>query len=128
MTISERALSDNAVGALWMSASMAAFTFNDALVKIVSGGLPLFQMIFLRGLVATALILLLALRNRAFAAPLARPEKRLIALRALSETAATMLFLSALMRMPLAGASAVLQAAPIALTLIAVLFLGERVG
>ena len=50
------ALSANARGALFMMASMAGFSLNDALIKTVAGELPLFQAVFLRGLAATLLI------------------------------------------------------------------------
>jgi drug/metabolite transporter (DMT)-like permease len=50
-----------------------------------------------------------------------------MALRALCEMMATLTFLGALVHMPLANASAVLQALPLAVTMGAALFLGERV-
>ena len=46
---------DNLRGAAFMMISMAAFVVNDALMKSLSGEVPLFQAIFVRGLFATAL-------------------------------------------------------------------------
>ena len=60
-------LSDNARGALWMMVSMAGFVLNDTLMKSVSGEVPLFQAIFLRGMIATTLICLLAWQRGALA-------------------------------------------------------------
>lgn len=42
-------MSPNTIGALLMIASMACFTFNDTLLKMTDGALPLFQLLFLRG-------------------------------------------------------------------------------
>ena len=76
------ALTDNFKGALLMMASMAAFTLNDTFVKALAGELPLFQLLFLRGLLTTFLVGLLAWRLGAFsrriprrvgAAPRSRP-------------------------------------------------------
>jgi len=43
-------LNDNLKGALLMTASMGAFTLNDVFVKLLAADLPLFQIVFLRGL------------------------------------------------------------------------------
>ena len=40
-------MSPNTIGALLMIASMACFTFNDTLLKMTDGALPLFQLLFL---------------------------------------------------------------------------------
>ncbi|MEP0048926.1 MAG: EamA/RhaT family transporter, partial [Roseobacter sp.] len=49
-------MSSNLAGALLMMASMACFTLNDALLKATNGDLPLFQLVFLRGILATFFI------------------------------------------------------------------------
>jgi len=49
-------LTPNIKGAFLMSGAMAAFTLNDTLVKLVTQTVPLFQMIFLRG-VLTAIMM-----------------------------------------------------------------------
>lgn len=121
-------LSDNSRGAIFMMASMAGFTLNDALIKSVSGDLPLFQAVFLRGLFATTLIGLLALSQGAFRFRPGRRDRRMIAQRTFAEIAGTLTFLTALFNMPIANASAILQSVPLAVTLAAALFLGERVG
>ncbi len=43
-----------------MTGSMAAFTINDAMVKAAGQDLPLFQLITLRGVLATVLVYLMA--------------------------------------------------------------------
>ena len=121
-------LSDNARGALFMMASMAGFSLNDALIKSVSDDLPLFQAVFLRGLVATALIGAVAWSQDVFRFRPGRRDRRMIGQRAFAEIAGTACFLTALFNMPIANATAILQSVPLAVTLGAALFLGESVG
>lgn len=121
-------LSDNARGALWMSASMAGFVLNDALMKSLSDEVPLFQAIFLRGIVATVLIGVLAWWQGVLLFLPTGRDRLLIAVRLLSEIAMVTLFLTALFNMKLANAIAILQATPLVVTLAASLFLRERVG
>ena len=54
------ATSDNLTGALPMMASMAAFTVNDALMKTLSGEMPLLQLLFLRGVLTTIAVAAIA--------------------------------------------------------------------
>lgn len=121
-------LSDNLKGAFLMMASMAAFTFNDALVKFVGAELPLFQIIAMRGVVATTLILLLAAKLRQLSFRIARADWALVALRSAAEVGATYFFLTALMVMPIANITAVLQALPLTVTLGAAVLFREQVG
>lgn len=121
-------MSPNFLGALLMMGSMAAFTFNDTLVKVIGGQLPLFQIISLRGLLATSLIFLLARTLGKLRFNLRRRDWGLVAARCASEIGATYCFLAALMIMPIANITAVLQALPLTVTLGAAVFLGEEVG
>jgi drug/metabolite transporter (DMT)-like permease len=121
-------LSDNALGAIFMMVSMAAFVINDTLMKLVSAELFLFQAIFLRGLLASALLVLVAYRRGALRPKLAAADRKLILLRMAAEIGATTCFLTALFNMPIANATAILQSMPLAVTLAAALFLGEHVG
>ncbi len=110
-----------------MLAAMAAFIFNDTCVKLASENLPTGQIIFLRGLIATPLVLLLAWQRGA----LVRPEvllHRSVFWRTIGEMSATVLYLSALFHMPIANTNAILQTTPLLTTAAAALFLGERVG
>ena len=121
-------LSDNLRGILLMCASMAGFTINDAFMKSVTLTLPLYQTIGLRGLVAVLGLGLLVLFTRAYRFRLNRRDGRLILLRSLADVAATALFLEALLRMPLANLSAILQALPLAITFGAALVYGDKIG
>ncbi|MEP3844497.1 MAG: DMT family transporter [Paracoccaceae bacterium] len=121
-------MSNNVFGALLMMASMASFTFNDAFIKMTDGAVPLWQLLFLRGVMTTMLILGLGyvLRNIHF--QISARDWRLIGMRCVSEIAAAYFFLSALLQMPLANAIAILQVLPLAVSLAAALFLGESLG
>lgn len=54
-------ISDNMRGAGLMAGSMVAFTVNDAFMKGLSGDIPLFQALFLRGLGTVAVLVALAI-------------------------------------------------------------------
>ncbi|NTT86632.1 DMT family transporter [Tabrizicola fusiformis] len=122
-------LSDNARGILLMCGSMLAFTVNDSFMKAATKTVPLFQAITLRGLVATVALLFIArMTTGGFNLFPAGRDRRVIALRSVAEVVATALFLTALMHMPLANLSAILQALPLAVTLGAALWLKEPIG
>lgn len=118
----------NLRGALLMTASMASFTLNDVFVKLLAEDLPLFQIVFLRGIFTTILLVGLAawygqLRFRVEGADRAR-----LGWRTVFEIGAMVAFLMALVNMPIANATAILAALPLSVTLAAALFLGEPLG
>ncbi len=119
---------ENFRGALYMSLSMAGFVCNDATMKWISGDLNLFQIVFLRGLFTIVLIGALAIWRGELLYRPDRRDTRVLALRLFGEVGGTFCFLNALFNMPLANASAILQSMPLAVTLGAALFLGEKVG
>ncbi len=121
-------MSANVIGAILMMVSTACFTINDTFLKATDGDVPLFQLLFLRGVLATAFIGAVAWMRVAFSARLSRQDWGLIALRSLSEFAAAYFFVTALLHMPLANVTAILQILPLAVTLGSALFFGERVG
>lgn len=121
-------MTNNQMGALLMMASMAAFTFNDTLVKAVGAELPLSQILVIRGALATVLIFALARYLGSLRFRLPALDWGLLLGRCLCEAGATYFFLSALMLMPLANVTAVLQMLPLTVTLGAALFFREAIG
>ena len=121
-------VSDNLRGILLMCASMAAFTINDTFMKSVTETLPLFQTIGLRGLIAVVGLTILALATKAFKFRPNRRDAGFILLRSVADVAATVTFLTALLHMPIANLSAILQALPLLITLGAALVYGDRIG
>lgn len=120
--------SDNTRGAVYMTGSMAAFAVNDTFMKLTFETMPLAQGVFLRGLVASLILLLLAWRSGALAFRPSRRQAVGLATRSLGEAGGTVTFMIAIASLPLATAGAVLQVAPLAVTLAAAMFLGEPVG
>lgn len=122
------AISDNMRGALYMNVAMAAFTLNDTAMKAATQTVPLFEAIALRGLITTVGLVLLGLVIGGLRFRLPAPDRPVVVIRSLAEIAGTVLFLMALMHMPLANLSAILQALPLAVTLAAALVFGETIG
>ncbi len=120
--------SENTRGALLMMAGMAAFTSSDAIMKALGQGFPLFQTLAWRGVLVSAILVLMAWRMGAFRVALSARDRRLVLVRALADTASTWFFLQALYHMPIANLTAIMQALPLTVTLGAALFLAEPVG
>lgn len=121
-------MTDNTRAAFLMMAGQAAFVLNDACMKGLSDDLPLFQAIFLRGVATSICLVLLARAMGALRFDLSRRDWTFVAMRTVGEIAAAYFFISALFNMPLANATAILQALPLALTLAGAVFLREPVG
>ena len=120
---------ENARGAAFMVVAMATFVVNDALMKSLSGEVPVFQAVLVRGLFATLLIGAFALaRGEARLSALPVRDRKLAALRAAAEIGATACFLIALFAAPIATVTAILLASPLVITLVGATFLGEQVG
>lgn len=111
-----------------MAAAMAAFTLNDGIMKNVSDDLSLYQAIFLRGIFTTFLIGILAWYKRALFCSVPKQDRFTLFWRTVGEIGGTLCFLTALFNMPIANATAILQALPLAVTLAAAIFLKEVVG
>ncbi len=118
---------ENIRGSLLMVASMAGFALEDMLIKQMAVALPMGQVVLMIGLGGTVSFSILTLLrgqrvwSRAF---LSWP----VLLRSLGEIIATSGFVAAIVLTTLSSASAILQAAPLAVTLGAALFLHEPVG
>ncbi|QFT57929.1 EamA-like transporter family protein [Sulfitobacter sp. THAF37] len=121
-------MSPTLLGALLMTASMAAFTLNDTLLKLTAGAVPLAQLIFMRSLITCTLMLATKGRIGTMHFDIARRDWLLIGARAVSEVAISYFFLTALFHVPLANLNAVMQVVPLAVTLASALFLREAVG
>jgi drug/metabolite transporter (DMT)-like permease len=105
---------------------MAAFTVNDALVKFVARHYPVGEIIFVRGVMAVALIgtVLVA---RGYLTMLRVAAGGPVLLRSVFDALASGLFIAALVHMPIAELSAVALASPLLLTAMAVVLHRESV-
>jgi drug/metabolite transporter (DMT)-like permease len=130
MTI-PRAHSSNRRGVIAMTGAMASFVVNDALVKYVSQSLAGAQLIFIRGLCATVLLVAIAHAMGLLRGPGARAREilhRPVMIRSMLDASATLVYLTALFHLPLANATAINMATPLFIALLAVLWMGERIG
>lgn len=120
--------SDNLRGSALMAAAMCAFTVNDACMKAVTQGLPLYQTIVLRGVLTLVALVLIAPMLGGIRFPADPADRRVLMWRTGGEILATGTFLTALKHMPFANLSAIMQALPLAVTLAAAVALGAPIG
>lgn len=127
-TTPEWSFADSMRGAAFMSLSMIGFSCNDATFKLLAGDVPLFQGMFLRGLIICIVLGILAAMRGELTASIAKRDRKFLALRSLGELGAGVCFLTAIFHMPLANSTAILQSIPLAMTLAAAVLLREKVG
>ena len=110
-----------------MIAAMTLFAGNDALLKLASTSLPAGQIMAVRGVFATVLTIgiVIAAKQLAHLRSVAAP---IVILRAVLEATVAFLFITSVAVLPLANITAILQATPIIMTVMAVAFGLERVG
>lgn len=119
--------SDNLKAAGLVSLTMSLFAISDALVKSLFERLAVGQVLGLRGLCITCLLIaFIALRGRRLI--IAEMLDRIALTRAALEIAVAFAFFKSLQLMPLADATVLLFAAPIIMTVASTVFLGEKVG
>ena len=121
-------MTQNFRGALLMMVCMGAFVLNDAFVRLAGSSLPLAQILFLRGLLTTFILLMVAIYSGAFKLVIAKADKWRIFVRSIAEALTAYFFLTAVMNMPFANVTAILQTLPITVTLAAALVFKEKVG
>lgn len=118
---------DNLRGAALMTFAMLAFAIEDAFIKVLSDAWSPGQIILALGLISAPVFAIVA---RLRGAPLlgATSAHPMVLLRNLCEAVGTAGFVTAIALIPLSLASAILQAAPLLVTLGAAVFLGQEVG
>ena len=121
-------ISENMRGAGLMMLAMVGFTLNDTALKMLAGDAPLFQLLFIRGVLATAALAAMAHFMGQLDFRMSRRDMKWVCLRAIGEASAAYFFLTALFHMPLANATAILQTLPLTVTLGAALFMGMPFG
>ena len=121
-------MSENFRGALIMMISMSAFVLNDAFVRLAGDSLPLAQILFIRGLITTVLLLAFAIYGGVFSLKVSKKDKWRIFFRSIAEALTAYFFLTAVMKMPFANVTAILQILPMTVTLAAAFVFKEKVG
>ncbi len=121
------ASSSNARGIAAMLVAMGFFCTSDSAIKIAGEALPVGELMFLRGLFGTMFIFMIArytgsIRNY----PTMFNGK--VLWRTICDAAATISFISGVVIMPFANASAIAQVTPLVVTALAAVLLAEPVG
>ncbi|MGI9401321.1 MAG: DMT family transporter [Rhizobiaceae bacterium] len=117
----------NLRGSMYMTAAMLGYATNDIIIKSFAGQLNLGQTVFIRGLFAACIVGVLVVWFKKIP-PLSVALSLPVLFRAIAETVATFMFLTALFNIPIADVSAVMQILPLAVTLGAAYFFGEEIG
>jgi len=121
-------MSENFRGAILMMVCMGAFVLNDALVRLAGNTLPLAQILFIRGLLTTSILLIFGFYAGIFKLKISGGDKWRICFRSIAEALTAYFFLTAIMKMPFANVTAILQTLPMTVTLAAALVFRETVG
>tara|TARA_B100000900_G_C20519014_1_gene691355 strand:+ start:131 stop:1015 length:885 start_codon:yes stop_codon:yes gene_type:complete len=121
-------MSENFRGALIMTICMGAFVLNDAFVRLAGESLPLAQVLFIRGLITTVTLAAFAFYGGVFTLRVSKMDKWRIFFRSVTEALTAYFFLSAVMNMPFANVTAILQILPMTVTLAGAFVFREKVG
>ena len=121
-------MSENFRGAVLMMICMGAFVLNDAFVRLAGDSLPLAQILFFRGILTTIALLLVAFYTGVFKLKVSHQDKWLIFFRSVTEALTAYFFLTAVLNMPFANVTAILQILPMTVTLAAAIVFKEKVG
>ncbi|MCB1498516.1 MAG: DMT family transporter [Bauldia sp.] len=118
---------ENLRGILAITAANFLFLVNDTFIKLASPLLPLGEILFLRGLIVTVMLVLVC-----YAAGVMKHLRTVwnasVFWRTVAEVFAAILFLLALFHIPIANINAILQVVPLMVTAGAALLFGEKVG
>ncbi len=124
---SPQAQSNPGLGIAFILVGVVAISVNDMLIKFLSGGYPLHQMVFTRSIIGIAFgLILVQLEGGLQILRADRPMLHL--LRCVMIVIANMTFFAALAVLPLAEATALFFVSPLIITLLSVPLLGEKVG
>ncbi len=122
-----RAPMRNLHGAGAFALGTSCLVANDTIVKLASVGLPIGQLIFVRGLFALGFGLI-ACAWMGVLGQYKRMAEPPVLGRAVLNTFSMVAYIAALIHMPIANVSAITQAMPLTLTAASALVLGEKVG
>ncbi len=121
-------LSPSQLGALCASLAVLFFSVNDVVIKFLSDGYALHQVVLIRSLIALVVILFV-IAPMTNGRAIARTKRlRMHILRGLCVVAANITFFLGLAAMPLADAVAIFFVSPLVITVFSVVFLKETVG
>lgn len=117
----------SSAGIAFILVGMFSISINDMLIKQLSGGYPLHQMVFVRSAIGITFSLMLVQLEGGLSI-LKTKQSGLHMIRGLMVVISNMTYFVALAVMPLADATALFFAAPLFITLLSIPILGEKVG
>jgi drug/metabolite transporter (DMT)-like permease len=112
---------------LFMVLAMGSFVSNDTLIKVLGQSLPVGEIILVRGFIAFLLIGAIC-AWQGLLPEIPKIGNRHVTARNCMDLISTVAFVTALMHMQIANLTAVMQAVPLAVALLSMLFLKEQVG
>jgi drug/metabolite transporter (DMT)-like permease len=118
---------ENVRGIVTLSVCNLLFLINDTLIKLANEGMPLSEILFFRGLMATILIIPLAVMSGAHK-EIALLRNWPVFWRTVAEIFAAATYLLALFQIPIANANTIAQVVPLMVTAAGAIFFGEAVG
>ena len=121
-------MTENIRGALLMMICMGAFVLNDAFVRLAGDTLPLGQILFFRGLITTFVLVIAAWYAGIFRIEVSQEDKFKVVVRSIVDGLTAYFFLTAVLHMPFANVTAILQILPMTVTLAAAFVFKETVG
>jgi len=119
---------NNLIGASCAVAAALAFSFNDIIVKFLSGDYALHQVVLIRAILGMLFLLVFVVPFEGGLSVFRTQRLTIHLLRGLCVVFANMMFFLGLAAMKLADAVAIFFISPVVITLFSVLFLGEKVG
>ena len=115
------------LGILFVLGGVFCISINDMMIKQLSGGYPLHEMVFVRSFIGILFSLIFVQMEGGW--HILRTKQPLLhAVRGLLIVTSNMAFFLALAAIPLADATALFFAAPLFITLLSIPVLGEKVG
>ncbi|MBL8691695.1 MAG: DMT family transporter [Rhodospirillaceae bacterium] len=122
-------LTDTRRGIIAMCLSMVTFIVNDAMVKLASERLPMDQIVFIRGIFASLLLLAWLSIGQPWVLRFIRHRGMVrVGWRSVLDALSTFTYLWALFHLPLPNISAINLSSPLMVTVLAIFFLGEKVA
>lgn len=120
-------MTDNLRGILAILAASTAYVLHDAMAKLLTAELPSSEIIIVRGIIATAMLIASVFALRA-TRPLSLLFEPLMLVRLLGTGGATLFIILSLRYLPLPTTTTVLQATPLIVTAGAAMLYGDSVG
>ena len=110
-----------------MILAMAGFAFEDLFIKLLSTYFPISEVIIILGFTGTFIFFIIALLQNA---PIIHKDllNKHVMIRTICELLGAVFFVTAIALTPLSSATAILQIAPLLVTIGAVIFFKEKVG